>query len=88
MKISQVKLVFLLCISIAFFSCNTQNTETPTVSAPKDFHGIPPEGIGGDSLLNIEKNRWLISQNFADVNVSDIIGMQHDILSAIGSEDR
>ncbi len=87
MKSCHGKIIFLLCISIAFISCNTQNTET-TPAAPKDFHGIPPQGIGGDSLLNIEKNRWLSSQNFIDVNVSDIIGIQHDILSAIGSEDR
>ncbi len=87
MKISQAKLLFLVYLSIAFISCHTQNTET-TPTAPKDFHGIPPEGIGGDSLLNIEKNRWLASQNFIDVSVSDITGIQHDILSAAGTEDR
>jgi hypothetical protein len=88
MKISQTRLLLFLCTSIAFISCHTQNTETPSVTPPTDFHGIPPKGIGGDSLLNMEKNRWVASGNFTDVSVSDIIGFQHDILSAMGTEDR
>jgi hypothetical protein len=81
-------LFFLFSAGILFISCHTQNTETSTPAPPKDFHGIPPYGIGGDSLLNIQKNRWIAGQQFADVTISDVIAMQHDLLTAMGNEER
>jgi hypothetical protein len=86
MKPHLQKIFFLCCISAFFVSCHTQ-TET-TTTPPTSFHGIPPQGIGGDSLLNIQKNRWVASPNFADVSLSDIINLPHDVLSGVGSEER
>ena len=55
---------------------------------PTNFHGIPPQGIGGDSLLNIEKNRWYAPQNYTDMTIADIINLPHDSLTAMGAKDR
>src|SRR5579872_3059885 len=82
------RVFFLFSAGLVLASCHTQNTETPSVSAPKDFHGIPPQGTGGDSLLNIQKNRWVAPQYFTDVTVPDMINFPHDLLTAMGSEER
>ncbi len=64
----------------------TQNSQTPQTvgAAPGNFHGIPPEGTGGDPELNREKNRWVAPQNYTDMSISAIIAMNHDQLSSMG----
>jgi len=57
-------------------------------TAPKDFHGIPPEGIGGDPELNKEKNRWAAPSEFSQLSVSQIISLPHDALDMMGKEKR
>ena len=57
-------------------------------SAPSDFHGIPPEGTGGDPELNKEKNRWAASAEFIPLSVSQIISLPHDALDLTGKEKR
>src|SRR5579872_804186 len=86
MKRKLLQLFFLLCTGIFFASCQTQTDTTPTV--PANFHGIPPQGIGGDSLLNIKKNRWSAPQNYSDIAIADVINYPHDVLANAGSEDR
>ncbi len=56
--------------------------------APDDFHGIPPEGIGGDADLNREKNRWAAPAQVSEMSVAQIIAFPHDELSAMGKESR
>ncbi len=57
-------------------------------TAPNDFHGIPPEGIGGDPELNKEKNRWAASAVFIPLTISQIISLPHDALDLMGKERR
>ena len=81
-----------ICIGsyIAFHKSNTASTESSQVTgfAPKDFHGIPPEGIGGDPNLNREKNRWAAPAQVTEISVAQIIALPHDELSAMGKESR
>lgn len=56
--------------------------------APKDFHGIPPEGTGGDPDLNRQKNRWAAPAEAAEMSVSQVIALPHDELSLMGREMR
>jgi hypothetical protein len=58
------------------------------VPAPKDFHGIAPEGTGGDADLNRMKNRWSAPVSFVPLTISEIISLPHDALSAMGKERR
>jgi hypothetical protein len=87
MRKSLRKLFYLLSFGALIVSCHTQNTETPA-TAPIDFHGIPPQGFGGDSLLNMEKNRWVAPANYSTMTVADIIMLPNDLLTAIGSKER
>jgi len=75
---------------VALHKSRTPTTESVHVigTAPNDFHGIPPEGIGGDPELNREKNRWAASVDFAQLGVSQIISLPHDVLDAMGKEKR
>jgi hypothetical protein len=68
----------------------TTNTEPIQVVgvAPKDFHGIPPEGTGGDPNLNREKNRWAAPAAIEEMSVAQVIALPHDELSAMGRESR
>ena len=77
-------------VYFAFHKSNRQNVEPAHIygSAPNDFHGIPPEGIGGDPELNREKNRWAASANFIPLRVSQIISLPHDALDMMGKEKR
>jgi hypothetical protein len=83
-----LKFLFLFCTAALITSCGTKNTEPTGNTLPTNFHGIPPGGTGGDSLLNMKKNRWSAPQNYSDISISDFINLPHDILSAIGSEER
>ena len=87
MKYTRVKFFIAFFIALAFISC-TKNTEPVSNPPPTNFHGIPPQGIGGDSLLNIEKNRWYAPQNYSDMTISDFINLPHDSLTAMGAKDR
>ena len=77
-------------IYFAFHKSNRQHIEPAHTSgsAPNDFHGIPPEGIGGDPEHNREKNRWSASANFIPLSVSQIISLPHDALDMMGKEKR
>ena len=86
MKKIYIGIVFLFCASLGFFSCLPQTDTTPATAA--NFHGIPPQGIGGDSLLNIKKNRWSAPQSYTDIAITDIVNFPHDILTGDGSEER
>ncbi|MFI5263534.1 MAG: hypothetical protein ACHQM6_03360, partial [Candidatus Kapaibacterium sp.] len=88
MKLLFRTLFFLLSAGVFFVSCHSPNTETPAAAPPKDFHGIPPQGFGGDSVLNIQKNRWAAPANYSAMSVADIIALPHDILTAIGNKAR
>lgn len=57
-------------------------------TAPKDFHGIPPEGTGGDPLLNKQKNRWSAPPEISIMTIAQIIDLPHDELSKQGAKDR
>ncbi len=76
---------FLLAITLA--SCS-KDTEPIVEESPKDFHGIPPDGIGGDSLLNIQKNRWLAPKSYIDMTPADVMNLPQDILQSMGARDR
>ena len=88
MKFPTFKFLLYFCLGIAFTSCGKKNTEPPVNTVPSDFHGIPPEGIGGDSSLNLKKNRWVAPQAYNDMTVADIIALPNDKLLAMGSENR
>ena len=68
----------------------TTNTEPVQVVgiAPKDFHGIPPEGTGGDPNLNREKNRWVAPAKILEMSVTQVIALSDNELSAMGKESR
>ncbi|MDP4229081.1 MAG: hypothetical protein Q8916_01600 [Bacteroidota bacterium] len=65
-----------------------QNASSFSGIAPKDFHGIPPEGTGGDPDLNRKKNRWVAPIDVTPMTVSQVIGLPHDDLSLMGKESR
>ena len=77
-------------IYFAVHKSTTQKIESAHVVglAPTDFHGIPPEGIGGDAELNKEKNRWTASAEFIPLSISQIISLPHDALDMMGKERR
>jgi len=56
--------------------------------APKDFHGITPEGIGGDPELNRQKNRWSAPAKVEDLTISQVIALPHDALDMMSNEKR
>ncbi|MFI5263353.1 MAG: hypothetical protein ACHQM6_02430 [Candidatus Kapaibacterium sp.] len=86
-------LVVAALLYVAFHnggSVKQSETSNPALSgnAPGDFHGIPPEGIGGDPDLNRDKNRWVTPAGITEMSVSQIISLPHDMLSAMSKEDR
>jgi hypothetical protein len=87
MKYLSLKFFIALLVAFSFASC-TKNTEPVLISPPTNFHGIPPQGIGGDSLLNIKKNRWYAPQNYTDMSIADIMNLPHDSLSSMEARDR
>jgi hypothetical protein len=87
MRSTSLKLFFFFLLAAFLASCSKDDVPNDS-SPPTDFHGIPPDGIGGDSLLNIQKNRWLAPQSYAERSLSDIINLPHDVLAAMGARDR
>jgi hypothetical protein len=92
-------LIALLIITGIVFLYFSVRKNTPTTNdeksrsslngtAPSDFHGIPPEGTGGDPELNKEKNRWFAPAEFSGWSVSQIISLPHDALDIMGKEKR
>ena len=57
-------------------------------TAPKSFHGFTRDGIGGDPLLNDQKNRWTAPTALLQLSVSQIMALPHSELSSMGKEDR
>jgi hypothetical protein len=94
----QRQLVILAAVILAllavYFLANKKSSkqETPgpqTSQAPgASFHGIPPEGDGGDPELNKLKNRWSAPESSHNYSVSDIIGFNHDRLDIAAREHR
>ena len=88
--------VVLIVIALIYFAIPKGRQEKETErsaplykgTAPSDFHGIPPEGIGGDPELNKEKNRWAMPAAVTQVSVSQIISFPHDALDMMGKEKR
>ena len=58
------------------------------LTAPELFHGIPPEGTGGDPLLNRQKNRWVAPESATDRSISDIFSFAHNQLDLAGKRHR
>src|ERR1041385_5268403 len=56
--------------------------------APHDFHGILPEGTGGDPDLSRLKNRWVAPAVVSQMSVSQVIALEHDILDQMGKARR
>jgi hypothetical protein len=86
-------LIVLVLLYIALRKSNSpQHTErsSPQVTgvAPKDFHGIPPEGIGGDPELNRQKNRWAAPAKIDEMTISQIISLPHDALDMMAKDKR
>jgi len=52
------------------------------------FHGIPPEGIGGDPILNRQKNRWTPPDSIRDFSITDIFSFPHQELDIAGKKYR
>ena len=52
------------------------------------FHGIPPEGTGGDPALNRLKNRWSAPDSVRDISIGEIIRFPHELLDNAGRKDR
>src|SRR5688500_3800629 len=91
---------FLLGV-IGFFvlySCNRAD-ELPGIkrrineiaqrSAPQEqFHGIPPEGIGGDPILNRQKNRNISPIKIETYSVAQIATMPSQKLEGTQKETR
>jgi hypothetical protein len=88
-----MKQITIICLTaillaICLVSCS-KNTEEPAAkTSPSDFHGIPPGGIGGDSIHNTLKNRWYIPKIYDDVSISGIMNFPHTHLDSMGSKDR
>ncbi|HYM21277.1 MAG TPA: hypothetical protein VEW28_09805 [Candidatus Kapabacteria bacterium] len=57
-------------------------------SAAGTFHGIPPEGDGGDAMLNKLKNRWSAPVSATPMSVDEIIGFTHNDLDNAGRGHR
>lgn len=73
---------------IHFIVSCSKNTEPAPSDSPTNFHGIPPQGTGGDSLLNMKKNRWSAPVSYTGMAIADIINLPNDRLTLAGTEDR
>src|SRR4051812_43400835 len=91
------KLVLLigiaLAIAIIYFAIpkkeSSKESEKSSViqsTAPKDFHGILPEGTGGDPDLNKMKNRWSAPSSVTEMSISQIIALPHDALDVMNKD--
>jgi hypothetical protein len=67
-----------------------KNTEQSSVQgiAPSNFHGILPEGTGGDADLNRMKNRWAAPSVISPMTISQIIALPHDVLDYMEKKRR
>jgi hypothetical protein len=57
-------------------------------SAPQTFHDIPPEGIGGDPILNRQKNRWAAPDSLKEYSIANIFEFPHQELDIAGKKHR
>jgi hypothetical protein len=86
--------IAVILLYLAFRKSETRKESgksSPAVSsgnAPSDFHGIPPEGSGGDPDLNRMKNRWSAPATYTPMSIAEIIAMPHDALDAMDKEHR
>ena len=84
----------LLALLAVYFLANRKSakqetTTSQTIQTPgATFHGIPPEGDGGDPDLNKLKNRWTAPQTTHAYSVEDIISFPHDAIDNEGREHR
>lgn len=94
---NRILIAIAITASGALLYVAIQKNESPTQAgkiailastAPKDFHGIPPEGVGGDPLLNKLKNRWSAPIEIKTMTISQIIDLPHGELSKQGAKDR
>jgi hypothetical protein len=83
-----IRILFALLAAITIDSCSKDTEPVENTPTPKDFHGIPAYGIGGDSLLNLQKNRWQAPSGYTDMTVSEIMNLQHDLLFGMGAKER
>src|SRR5690242_3685659 len=90
-------LVLLSCAVAAAYLLLTKSSKNPGIQeasissaskAPELFHGIPPEGIGGDPLLNRQKNRWTPPDTFVDHSIDQIFSFAHEQLDVAGKKHR
>lgn len=68
-----------------------QRRQAPTlgqVTPVELFHGIPPEGTGGDPLLNRQKNRSQTPLDLRPYSIDEIQLLPHDALEEAGSKNR
>ena len=91
-RLAVAAIIIIAGVGIYFALHQSSTKDTPTVhvigNAPSDFHGIPPEGTGGDPNLNREKNRWAAPAAIEEMSVAQVIALPHDELSAMGRESR
>jgi hypothetical protein len=60
----------------------------PTKDTSLYFDGIPPEGIGGDPLLNLQKNRTALPEKFEQYSIPQIIAIPSQRLEEMGEKQR
>jgi hypothetical protein len=80
-------LVVLVVIATRFNKAPSLVT-TEEGMVPRTFHGVPPEGTGGDPDLNIQKNRASLPKKLDEYTVDQIIGLRHVILDGQGRHMR
>ncbi len=83
-----------LVILIVLVIFATRFSKGPTIATseenvvPRMLAGVPPEGIGGDPYLNIQKNRMSLPKKFEEYSVEQMIGLRHIILDGQGRQLR
>src|SRR5579872_5438760 len=97
-KNKKLLIALLILSGIIFIYISTRKNDRTTKeektssaisgSTSKDFHGIPPEGIGGDPDLNKQKNRWVAPTHVEEMTISQIIALPHDALDMMEKEKR
>ena len=92
-QLATLAAIILALLAIYFLanrkSSKQEASQPQTAQAPgATFHGIPPEGDGGDPDLNKLKNRWTAPQTTRAYSVNDIMSFAHDKLDNAGRERR
>lgn len=100
MQLSRRTSVIIIIILVAalgwmFFSKGTkrQKPQPPVYSGPTQdtslyFNGIPPEGKGGDPLLNLQKNRTTIPEKLETYSVHQILAIPSTKLEGTNDNTR